>query len=145
MSLPGHDRRGTATTGPTWGRTPSVKLGQQFDPRRNALNAWRLTLATGVILSHAYLFIDRHLPAIINVGWVDGFFAISGFLITGSWLNKSKARTYFAARALRIYPAVWVCLIVIAFILAPLTGPVTIGAQIRYVLIHATLLPTPKA
>jgi peptidoglycan/LPS O-acetylase OafA/YrhL len=119
------------------------KLDHVFDPRNNALNAWRLTLATGVILVHAYLFTRHHVPAILNPGWVDGFFAISGFLITGSWLNKPKPRTYFAARALRILPGLWTCLIVIAFILAPATGTVTLSSQIRFVLTHGTLLPFP--
>ena len=85
-----------------------MKIGQVFDPRNNALNAWRLILATGVILLHAHLFTKQHLPEIhqfLRDGWVDGFFAISGFLITGSWLKKSKTRIYFAARALRILQA----------------------------------------
>ena len=122
-----------------------LKLDQVFDPRNNALNAWRLTLATGVILEHAYEFTRHPVPGgQFLEWWVDGFFAISGFLITGSWLNKPKARTYFAARALRIFPGLWVCLIVIAFIFAPATGTVTLPSQIRFVLIHATLLPFPQ-
>lgn len=118
-------------------------LGQVFDPRNNALNAWRLALATGVIFAHAYLFAGHHLPALLRFGWVDGFFAISGYLITGSWLSKPRARTYFAARALRILPGLWVCLIVTAFVFAPATGTVTLPSQIRYVLLHAALLPIP--
>jgi peptidoglycan/LPS O-acetylase OafA/YrhL len=120
-------------------------LDHVFDPRHNALNAWRLTLATGVILTHAYLFTRHPMPShILGRGlWVDGFFAISGFLITGSWLNKRKTRTYFIARALRIIPGLWICLIVIAFIFAPVTGTVTLSSQIRFVLIHGTLLPLP--
>ncbi|KUI06083.1 hypothetical protein AU188_03160 [Mycobacterium sp. IS-3022] len=96
-----------------------------------------------MILVHAYLFITRHVPTGQFLGdiWVDGFFAISGFLITGSWLNKRKSRTYFAARALRIFPALWVCLIVIAFILAPATGTVKLASQIGFVLKNGTLFP----
>jgi peptidoglycan/LPS O-acetylase OafA/YrhL len=126
-----------------WGSTHT--LDHVFDPRNNALNAWRLILASGVILTHAYLFTGHPMPHLfLGRGlWVDGFFAISGFLITGSWLNKRKTRTYFSARALRILPGLWVCLIVIAFILAPATGTVTLSSQIRYVLVHATLLPFP--
>lgn len=125
---------------------PVAKLDHVFDPRNNALNAWRLALAAGVILTHAYLFAGGGLPNHFILGrglWVDGFFAISGFLITGSWLNKPKTRTYFTARALRILPGLWACLILIAFILAPATGTVTLSSQIKYVLVHATLLPFP--
>ncbi|PIB80677.1 acyltransferase [Mycobacterium celatum] len=118
-------------------------MGQVFDPRCNALNAWRLTLATGVILVHAYLCITHHVPSgqVLGDIWVDGFFAISGFLITGSWLNKRQSRVYFAARGLRIFPGLWVCLIVIAFILAPATGTVKLSSQIAFVLKNGTLLP----
>ena len=56
----------------------SMKLGQEFDPRNNALNAWRLTLATGVILWHSFALTGRHLlyaPArqLLGEAWVDGF------------------------------------------------------------------------
>jgi peptidoglycan/LPS O-acetylase OafA/YrhL len=119
------------------------KIADVFDSRNNALNAWRLMLASGVILVHAYLFTIHHVPAgqVIGDIWVDGFFAISGFLITGSWLNKRRSGGYFTARALRIFPALWVCLIVIAFIIAPATGAVRLSSQIAFVLKNATLLP----
>lgn len=35
---------------------------------------------------------------------VDGFFAISGFLITASWLRSRTFWSYFSKRLLRIYP-----------------------------------------
>lgn len=56
----------------------------------------------------------------MSVG-VDGFFAISGFLITASWLSHPRARDYLVARALRILPGFYVCLAVTAFILAPIS------------------------
>ena len=37
-----------------------MKLGQVFDPRNNALNAWRLVLATGVILWHSFPLTGWH-------------------------------------------------------------------------------------
>ncbi|WP_375485427.1 acyltransferase family protein [uncultured Mycobacterium sp.] len=102
-----------------------MKLGQEFDPRRNALNAWRLTLATGVILCHSWPLTGRRVhfaPAhqLLRDVWVDGFFAISGFLITASWLSNPRLRTYFAARGLRILPGLWACLIITAFVVAPI-------------------------
>lgn len=102
-----------------------MKLGQVFDPRNNALNAWRLILALGVILWHAYPLTGRDvsyepLHQLLRDGWVDGFFAISGFLITASWFKNPRLRTYFAARGLRLLPGLWVCLIVTAFVVAPI-------------------------
>lgn len=102
-----------------------MKLGQVFDPRNNALNAWRLALAAEVILWHSFPLTGRSVsfaPAHQLIGeiGVDGFFAISGFLITSSWLRHPRLREYCAARALRILPGFWVCLIVTAFAMAPI-------------------------
>ncbi|MBY0291198.1 MAG: acyltransferase [Mycobacteriaceae bacterium] len=101
-----------------------MKLGQVFDPRNNALNALRLALATSVILWHSFPLTGRMPPPavtqlIVMVG-VDGFFAISGFLITASWLSRPQVREYLVARALRILPGLYVCLIVTAFVIAPI-------------------------
>src|ERR1700710_2285244 len=43
-------------------------------------------------------------------GWVgvEIFFVISGFVIANS-ASKSSAREFLCGRALRLYPAVWVC------------------------------------
>src|SRR5579859_2074360 len=86
-------------------RREGVTLGREFDPRSNALNAWRLALATGVILWHSWPLAGRQVsfaPAhqLLRDVWVDGFFAISGFLITWSWFRHPRFRDYFAARGL---------------------------------------------
>jgi peptidoglycan/LPS O-acetylase OafA/YrhL len=121
-----------------------VKLGQEFDPRKNALNAWRLILATGVILWHSFPLTGRHIPyepvhQFLSDTWVDGFFAISGFLITASWLNKPQLRNYFAARGLRILPGLWACLIITAFIIAPLSVAIQGGSAVNLLLSHAPI------
>ena len=38
-----------------------MKLGQVFDPRHNALNAWRLALAAEVILWHSFPLTGRNI------------------------------------------------------------------------------------
>jgi peptidoglycan/LPS O-acetylase OafA/YrhL len=106
--------------------TKRTTLGREFDPRSNALNAWRLALATGVILWHSWPLAGRQVsfaPAhqLLRDVWVDGFFAISGFLITWSWFRHPRFRDYFAARGLRILPGLWICLIVTAFVIAPIS------------------------
>jgi peptidoglycan/LPS O-acetylase OafA/YrhL len=108
-------------------------LADEFDPRNNALNAWRLVMATGVIVWHSWLITGRQIsfePAhqLMRDVWVDGFFAISGFLITWSWFKRPRVRDYFIARALRILPGFWVCLIVIAFVIAPVSVAIQGGS-----------------
>jgi peptidoglycan/LPS O-acetylase OafA/YrhL len=121
-------------------RGPS--LGEEFDPRSNALNAWRLTLAAGVILWHSWPLTGRRVsfaPAhqLLRDVWVDGFFAISGFLITWSWFRHPRVRDYFVARGLRILPGLWVCLIVIAFVIAPLGVAIQGGSALKLLLSRA--------
>ncbi|ASQ87049.1 acyltransferase family protein [Mycobacterium intracellulare] len=112
-----------------------MKLGQVFDPRNNALNALRLALAAEVMLFHSWSATGR-LPAtairqlLFAVG-VDGFFAISGFLISRSWLSDPRVRDYLVARALRILPGFYVCLIITAFIFAPVSVAIQGGSPMK--------------
>ena len=102
----------------------AANLAAAFDPRSNALNAMRLGLATMVIIGHAaivggYPFSNATITLFGEVA-VDGFFAISGFLITRSWYRRQVLGRYLWHRFLRIFPAFWVCLVVVAFVLAPI-------------------------
>jgi peptidoglycan/LPS O-acetylase OafA/YrhL len=120
-------------------RRGSSRLGPEFDPRNNALNAWRLTLATGVILCHSWPLTGRRVsfaPAhqLLRDVWVDGFFAISGFLITWSWFRHPRVRDYFVARGLRILPGLWVCLIITAFVIAPIAVAIQRGSAAKVLL-----------
>jgi peptidoglycan/LPS O-acetylase OafA/YrhL len=115
-----------STTLPDVAQTDARRtLGQIFDPRANALNAWRLGLALAVIVWHSWVLTGHQSPPFpihqfATQDFVDGFFAISGFLIPASWLSKPRLRDYALARALRILPGMWVCLIVTAFVIAPI-------------------------
>ncbi|WP_163698021.1 acyltransferase family protein [Mycolicibacterium sarraceniae] len=117
-------------------------LAQAFDPRNNALNSWRLALATGVILWHSWPLTGHTMsfsPALrlLGEGFVDGFFAISGFLITWSWFRHPRLRDYFVARALRILPGLWICLIVVAFVIAPIAVAIQHGSVSKLLLSRA--------
>jgi peptidoglycan/LPS O-acetylase OafA/YrhL len=130
-----------------------MKLAQVFDPRCNALNLFRLALAAEVMLFHSWPITGLYPPLAVrqllfSVG-VDGFFAISGFLITGSWLRDPKVRDYLTARVLRILPGLYVCLVITAFVFAPISVAVQGGspakllqssAPFTYVLKNATLI-----
>lgn len=58
---------------------------------------------------------------------VGAFFALSGFLVTGSALRNSCTRTFFANRALRIVPALSVEVALSAFVLGPLVTVVALS------------------
>ncbi|WP_102418552.1 acyltransferase [Mycobacterium sp. 4858] len=100
-------------------------IGQAFDRHHNALNLWRLMLAVEVILWHSFPVTGHHVSSpvaerlLFSLG-VDGFFAVSGFLVTASWFNTPQPRQYLRARALRILPGFYTCLIVTAFVCAPI-------------------------
>ena len=99
-------------------------LADVFDPRANGLNAVRLALAIGVIAYHSSPLTGREIPwaplrQLLGHVWVDAFFAVSGFLIVGSWLRRPDVRAFLTARALRILPGFWVCLLLTAFVVAP--------------------------
>lgn len=90
--------------------------------RRNAFGFLRLFFATLVVYSHAWflagptkepyaswLFNDAEFPGGIGV---KCFFVISGFLVIRSERRSSNTRAFLWKRGLRIYPGLWVCLLV---------------------------------
>ena len=99
-------------------------LQQAFDPRANALDVLRLLLAGTVAMVHTMLLGFGHQPGAgaTDVGSlaVDGFFVLSGFLVTASFLRLGSLRRYVWHRALRILPGFYVSVVLTAFVVAPL-------------------------
>lgn len=92
-------------------------------PGHNALNFIRLVLASAVIVSHTASLggFGGEMPHWI--GWVaewavNGFFVLSGFLIAGSRMRLSLG-PFLWNRAVRIFPAYWAALVVVALMVAP--------------------------
>jgi peptidoglycan/LPS O-acetylase OafA/YrhL len=136
-----------STYADAWG--PMKKLGHVFDPHRNALTTWRLVLAVGVVFWHSWPLTGHNMsyaPASRLLGdvFADGFFVISGFLITAAWMRRPCLKEYWASRVLRIFPGLWICLIVIAFVIAPIAAKVqhssvTLSSELEYVVNNALL------
>jgi len=96
--------------------------------RRNNFDALRLLAATAVIFSHAFLLSTGEEAgeplmrltggqAILGVVGVFVFFVISGYLVTQSWDRTGSLPRFALKRALRLYPALAVCLLVLTFAL----------------------------
>lgn len=94
--------------------------------RSNNLDALRLVGALAVIFGHAYHIVGRPFENPIVAGYpvqtlgVVIFFSISGYLITASWSRTKNPVSYFAARSLRIFPALIVVVLVCMFVIGPL-------------------------
>jgi len=111
---------------------PENTLIENLRRHSNSLGFLRLFFAGLVIISHTsemkYGNDSReflaNITASINFGElaVDCFFAISGYLITASFLSDPDWRSFSLKRIARIYPAFIVASIFCLFIVAPLAG-----------------------
>jgi len=98
-------------------------LGSSLAERANALNFVRLVLASAVVVGHTTSlggFSPNALTEISSLA-VNGFFVLSGFLIAGSRMRLGLGR-YLWHRTLRIMPAFWVSLVVVALVIAPVAA-----------------------
>jgi peptidoglycan/LPS O-acetylase OafA/YrhL len=128
-------------------RHTGTMMGDRLSSRDNALNFLRLILAGLVIVSHTWpiggFAKDPQLGDLTLGSWaVAGFFVISGYLIAGSRMRLGLGQ-FAIRRGLRIYPGLWVCLVVVAFVFAPLTAlgtgvPVDLSLAARFVWSNAT-------
>jgi peptidoglycan/LPS O-acetylase OafA/YrhL len=109
--------------------------------RENNFDIMRLLLATVVIFFHVgyisgapiFATLPRYFSGHLAV---EGFFAISGFLIFASWERSSSLRDYWIKRAARILPGYWLataCCLAVAF----LSGSFHVG---RFLFANLTFL-----
>jgi peptidoglycan/LPS O-acetylase OafA/YrhL len=92
-------------------------LGDLTGSRARGMDVLRLAAATLVIVAHSYN-LTNHAEPLRRFGGPDFgdiavavFFAISGFLVTASWISDSRLRSFVMRRALRILPGLWVVLL----------------------------------
>jgi peptidoglycan/LPS O-acetylase OafA/YrhL len=98
--------------------------------RSNNIDAIRLLLSVGVLFSHCYRIAqgyEENEPLLFLTGGqvslgaaaVAAFFALSGYLIAGSWERSSSWRSFASRRIRRIYPgylvAVFACILAFPF------------------------------
>jgi peptidoglycan/LPS O-acetylase OafA/YrhL len=123
--------------------------------RDNHLNLLRALAAAAVIYTHAYGATGRApeepLVALCGKSFgsvaVDVFFVVSGFLVAKSWDRSGGVLEFAAARALRIYPGLWVCVafcvavVGAAFTSLPLADYASSTDTAAFVLRNLTVLP----
>jgi peptidoglycan/LPS O-acetylase OafA/YrhL len=101
-----------------------MRLAQLATGRDNNFNLIRMVAAIAVLVSHSYALstgrsdiepMEKSLG--INMGdmAVDAFFVTSGFLVTASLLARRSVLDFLCARALRIYPALIVMVLLTVF------------------------------
>jgi peptidoglycan/LPS O-acetylase OafA/YrhL len=94
--------------------------------RADNFGALRLAAATAVLLSHGYWLTGREDPLAVLTGESLGdvavafFFAISGFLVAGSWSRDPRVRGFVARRGRRIWPGLIVAVLFTALVIGPL-------------------------
>jgi peptidoglycan/LPS O-acetylase OafA/YrhL len=105
-----------------------VRLSEYAVGRNNNFNLIRLLAALCVLFSHSvavlglpsqHEFFFDHVGLSLAEMAVDVFFVTSGFLVAASLINRRDVIAFLWARALRIYPALWVMLALTVFVLAP--------------------------
>ncbi|MDP4005668.1 acyltransferase [Methylobacterium sp. NEAU K] len=131
-------------------------MSQQVGARDTVANNFgslRLLFAVLVILSHAPELVDGNRSrewltqafGTMSLGEiaVDGFFLVSGYLITASYRAKRSFSDYLMRRVVRIYPAFVVASLVCIAVVAPLGGGDVAAASLPETLLRLSLLLMP--
>jgi len=100
--------------------------------RVNNFDAMRLFGAVLVLVGHAYpLHGLTHYPSMwgspVAVLGIAVFFSLSGYLISTSWYNNRSLLKYLRKRALRIFPALAVVVLLSVLILGPIASSLPVG------------------
>jgi peptidoglycan/LPS O-acetylase OafA/YrhL len=101
---------------------PRATFADRLRDRDNHFNLIRFTAAFTVLLSHSPTVLHVAAPwdgfmrtyglDIGGVG-VNVFFVVSGFLVTGSLFNRNSLVAFAWARFLRIFPGLWVMMLLV--------------------------------
>lgn len=91
---------------------------------QNSLDALRLGAAMLVLYSHQHAVMGLPEPSFL--GWntwggagVSIFFALSGYLVWTSWQRDPRVVPFLVRRSLRIFPALWVVILLSVLVLGP--------------------------
>src|SRR5689334_15476218 len=127
-----------------------VRIESAIAGPHNNLTLIRLALALAVVVSHAFSVTTGELldePLAASTGFtlgehaVNGFFAISGFLVTMSF-DRRGWRDYVIARTLRIAPGLIVAVLAVALLLGTAMTTLPIGEYLGSPSLHRFITAT---
>jgi len=132
-------------------------LGDVASGRDNNLNLIRMIAALAVLVSHAFPIalgpgatepLQTLAGASLGGLAVKVFFVISGFLIAESFVRSRSRIDFLAARALRLWPALLLSLVVVAFVMGPIVTTLGLSTYLTapgtwIFMIKNTLLVSP--
>lgn len=116
------------------------RLEDILDPEQNSFGALRCLMASLVLISHSFLFTSGTSaaePLTALTGWslgehgVQFFFFMSGLMVAQSLDRSRSEMDFLLARALRIFPALAVCVFLTAFVLRPLISDYTLNQYFK--------------
>ncbi len=107
--------------------TRARRTADRITPNGNNFTLLRVVAACIVIWDHAYRLLGQVPPLTGSVGFADAgtlavysFFAVSGYLLLGSWGSTPRLGQFTLKRALRIMPALVVAVLGGALLVGPL-------------------------
>jgi peptidoglycan/LPS O-acetylase OafA/YrhL len=127
------------------------RFGDIMAPQANSFGVLRLAMATLVLISHSYYFAFGTPEAEPLTAWtghslgehaVQVFFILSGILVAQSFERSRSLLDFVAARVLRIFPALIVCVLMTALLLGPLVSHLSAVAYFTSPALPAYLLKT---
>ncbi|MDC0713642.1 acyltransferase [Stigmatella sp. ncwal1] len=103
--------------------------------RENNFDFVRLIAALSVLFSHQFALHALPEPIVLKYQTLGGFavmvfFAVSGYLITGSWHRDPNLRRYAIRRLLRIWPGLACAVLLCALVLGPLVTELPLRAYL---------------
>ena len=105
----------------------------------NSLDLLRLFAASLVIFGHSYAIVGRGNEPMLawNGNLYSGgfalyiFFFLSGMLVTNSFRLKPDIVQWYTARALRVFPALFLCLVLTVYVLGPIATRLSLGHYLK--------------
>ncbi len=121
-----------------FGLAPAPTIGEALARPANGFAVTRLALALAVVVSHAFSVTTGRPADEPLMAWtgfslgehaVNAFFAISGFLVTMSYLRRGW-RDYAVSRALRIVPGLVIAALAVSLLLGAALTRLSLGAYL---------------